>query len=229
MNKKLITALALAAIMTFGAGASSYAWFTSTATSANNTFKAGTLSVTGKGGDVSTTRLGGGTADLTNMEPGDTATYTYIIDNMKDGTASSLNLVFANKVTPDLHFLNDNIRHHDSLLEVAKFDLTVTKSDGANFNTALSDNLKGLTFAQLEAELAKSVTLTGGNRQYVTYTITVNLPQNLIAAGTALQSDEKSAPYGNVDNLYQDKSGSFTISTEATQTNDVNIEPSQKK
>lgn len=74
MNKKSVLSLVLAGSLAFGAGIGSYAWFTSTATSAANTFQAGTLMV-----DVNDSNS---TADNTfsiplktaNIQPGDILT-----------------------------------------------------------------------------------------------------------------------------------------------------------
>lgn len=49
MKKKAIISLVLIAVMAFGIGAGSFAWFTSQATSTNNEFKAGTLTIDSPG------------------------------------------------------------------------------------------------------------------------------------------------------------------------------------
>lgn len=114
MKKKSIVALTAAAAISVGLGAGSYAWFTSTATSAGNEFKTGTLNITQ---DVSAwSDVGAGTVDVTNMQPGDQKMLSFTIGK---GT-SSLDLKYKIElvaVTQDANIPN--------LLDVAKFELRV--------------------------------------------------------------------------------------------------------
>lgn len=206
MNKKSIAALAIAATMTLGVGASSYAWFTSTATSNMNKFQAGTLGVTTSITNPDKTD----SLDLliTNMECGTSATYTYTVDNLKDkatNTPSSLDLHFTNAVVGD----DDTSKLYDNLLEVAKFDLTVTGTTGAALTDGKAfDTLKGtdLSFSDLTSRLNSEVKLNGGTTNSVTYTIVAKLPEELTTGGL-------------YDNEYQGKPGSITITANAHQTN----------
>jgi predicted ribosomally synthesized peptide with SipW-like signal peptide len=65
MNRKSIAALAVAAVMTVGVGASSYAWFTSQATSVNNVVQTGTLVIGGPSGTATLKHF-----TLNNLYPG---------------------------------------------------------------------------------------------------------------------------------------------------------------
>lgn len=65
MNRKSITALAVAAVMTLGVAASSYAWFTSQATSVNNVAQTGTLVLGGPAGNSTLKAF-----TLNNLYPG---------------------------------------------------------------------------------------------------------------------------------------------------------------
>lgn len=87
MNRKSIAALAIAAVMTAGVGASSYAWFTSQATSVNNTVQTGTLAIGGTNG--STTLK---TFTLDNLYPGTDGTKSEYITVKNNG---SINLQYS--------------------------------------------------------------------------------------------------------------------------------------
>ena len=80
MNKKIIISLLLIGVLAFGAGIGTYAWFTSTATSSNNTFTAGTLKI-----DVNDSLNNNNTFSILstgNMAPGQsTGKATLVIEN----------------------------------------------------------------------------------------------------------------------------------------------------
>lgn len=186
MNKKSIIALAAAAAVTVGLGAGSYAWFTSTATSSGNIFKAGTLAVTGTYDDWtagSTTQL-----DMNNMQCGDIKTYNFSVSNLKDGSPSTLDLVYKNTITLD------NLTAQYSLLKVAKFDV---KINGSTVGTEKMD------YTALKAILSEERTLSGGALHTDSYEINITLPEVLTA--------------DNSDDNYQGQDGDFTITTSARQ------------
>lgn len=64
MKKKLVVSLLLIGILAFAIGAGTFAYFTSQATSENNSFVAGTLAISA--GDLATT----GTVPVDNLYPG---------------------------------------------------------------------------------------------------------------------------------------------------------------
>lgn len=66
MKKRAILALALAAMLAFGAGVGTMAWFTSTATSDRNVFQTGTLTINGPGRNQVVENV----VDITNIYPG---------------------------------------------------------------------------------------------------------------------------------------------------------------
>lgn len=188
LKRKSIAALAATVVLTMGVGTSSYAWFTSSATSKDNKFTAGTLGITS---DKSKEELASGVLALDNMQPGDSFTYNYTVDNMRDGKASTLPLVFKNVI-------EDNFKvPADSLLNAAKFDLTITNTKGA---TPQAKNLTGANYAKLKAELEKEATLNGGDNNFVTYSIKVVLPDV-------------------TGNEYQGKAGTVTMTATAKQVN----------
>ncbi|WP_353892422.1 TasA family protein [Proteinivorax hydrogeniformans] len=78
MKKVLI--VALACMLAFGGGLATWAWFTSSATSTDNTFTAGTLKVNESGVSVTET----GTVDIQNLQPGDQTKLEF--DVINDGT-----------------------------------------------------------------------------------------------------------------------------------------------
>lgn len=158
MNKKSIAALAIAATMTLGAGASSYAWFTSSAKSTANTFQTGTLKI------HDTFAGWNSTTDLDNMQPGDTKTYQFTVANTNNsGNVSSLDLRYKNDLT------DDNYSDTYSLLKAASFTVSIA---GTNATAAQTVDYNGLkTF------LATTRTFTGGgDAKSDTYTIVINLP-----------------------------------------------------
>lgn len=86
MNRKSIAALAIAAVMTAGVGASSYAWFTSQATSVNNIVQTGTLLISGTNPDSSLKAF-----TITNLYPGTEGSKT---DNITVKNNGSINLQY---------------------------------------------------------------------------------------------------------------------------------------
>lgn len=77
MKKKAIISLVLVAMLAFGIGAGSFAWFTSTATSANNVFAAGTLEIANPGDGVFSI----GVAEVNNIYPTWTGSQTITVKN----------------------------------------------------------------------------------------------------------------------------------------------------
>lgn len=205
MKKKSIAALAIAATMTLGVGASSYAWFTSSATSSVNTFKSGILGLTKTQDTWGTIGI-----DLNNMECSDSRVYTYEFNNNKkddpNNKPSSLTMVYKNDLT------NVTGNTHDGLLEVARFDVQILGTQ----NATSADANKNMTYTQFLAFMNQERTLNpeknvDGTYKLVTqtYKITVSLPNDLVDQANV-----------NVDdNLYQDKSAGFMINTSAKQFN----------
>lgn len=197
MNKKSIIALTSAAVLTVGMTIGSYAWFTSTATSQNNTFKTGILGVTSDYAQGEVNTINGlqrnAQIDLNNMQPGDFESFTYTINNYRTESGdkvSTLDLIFANAI------IDDSATQY-SLLNAAKFDLTITKSDGASTEAG---DLTNVDYATLKAELAKDVTLTGKTANSITYKITATLPVE-------------------TNDSYQGQQGSITLTATARQVN----------
>lgn len=77
MKKKAIISLILIAVMAFGIGAGSYAWFTSQATSTNNVFAAGTLVI-----GVPEVDDNVGVFNVETWEPGKSETKTIEVKNL---------------------------------------------------------------------------------------------------------------------------------------------------
>jgi len=77
MKKKAIISLILIAVMAFGIGAGSYAWFTSQATSTNNVFAAGTLVIGVPEVDDKV-----GVFNVETWEPGKSETKTIEVKNL---------------------------------------------------------------------------------------------------------------------------------------------------
>lgn len=145
MNKKSIAALALAAVMTFGVGASSYAWFTSQAKSTNNTIQTGTLAI----------GLAGTSAQypftLNNLYPGIEGSKTGHITVKNNG---SINLMY--KISSVYAGGDQN------LYNIA--DLKITTSAGAPI---FSDKLYKLSTA------LANVTLPVGKTETLNYTVSL--------------------------------------------------------
>lgn len=133
MNRKSIAALAIAAVMTVGVGASSYAWFTSQATSVNNTVQTGTLAIGGTNG--STTLK---TFTLDNLYPGAEGSKSDSITIKNNGT---INLQY--KVSSKFKGGVDN------LYNVAK--VKVTKASG---EVVYNGNVNGLNGYLANSNLA---------------------------------------------------------------------------
>jgi predicted ribosomally synthesized peptide with SipW-like signal peptide len=105
MKSRLMVALAATTAIVVGLGAGSFAWFTSTATSNNNTFQAGTLAIakTNLSDKWVEANDSTKTAVLNNLQCGDSKVYTYEFNNLKDDTtASTLDLLYKN-VMKDLY------------------------------------------------------------------------------------------------------------------------------
>lgn len=101
MNKKALLSLALIGILAFGVGLGTYAWFTSTAVSTDNTFESGTLMLNTNGTiDDPNTTDAAFTLDLGalgNLKPGD-ITSEESVEIKNDG---SLNLAWFGKIMID--------------------------------------------------------------------------------------------------------------------------------
>ncbi len=78
MNKKIIISLLLVGVLAFGLGLGSYAWFTSQATSTDNTFTTGRLSVNNETA-FNTAQVG--LVNLGNLKPGDLERFTFDVKN----------------------------------------------------------------------------------------------------------------------------------------------------
>lgn len=180
MNKKSLVALVATVVMTVGVTAGSYAWFTSSATSTDNTFKTGTLGITANYEDAKWAAQ----ANLDNMQPGDTKEYTFTIDNNKDGKVSTLDLIYKNDIT------NDNFNTDLSLLIPARFTVAVT---GTHVTPAAE-----MSFTELKTFLAQERTFTGKVAGSDTYKITITLPQ---ATGNEYQ--DKTGAFKIVTNAKQ--------------------------
>lgn len=102
MNKKLIISLVMIGVMAFGAGLGTFAWFTSDATSTENTFESGTLNLNVNNDTNGEYALDLGT--INNVAPGDVFTEEEIVIK-NDG---SLDLAWAGKfeVTGDTELAN---------------------------------------------------------------------------------------------------------------------------
>lgn len=159
MNKKSIIALTSAAVLTLGMTIGSYAWFTDRATSTANSFKTGTLGITAVYNDTAFA----GQINIQNLQPGDSKTYTFTVNNHKsNGNVSSLDLKYRNDIT------NDNFATDHSLLIPATFNLAITGTH--------SESYQNIDFATLKDKLDNERTFTGGTDSTDTYTITINIP-----------------------------------------------------
>lgn len=152
MNKKSIAALAIAATMTLGVGASSYAWFTSSATSSNNVFMTGKLKA-GIGSQWKT--LQSGNINVNNMQPGDSKTLTVSVNN-DSSTLDMKYMLVVTAVAPAVDSTAPN------LMDVVRFNY------GAD---------KDLTLNDLNTKLAADVkTISGASKATDTREITIVLP-----------------------------------------------------
>ncbi|HYE12649.1 MAG TPA: TasA family protein [Patescibacteria group bacterium] len=110
MNKKVIISLVLVALMGFGTAIGTYAWFTSQATSNDNVFTAGTLTV-----GLNTNELEGVEKNFAvtgNLQPGDTITRDAI------GNAGYAKIEIVNEGNLDLfYFDNFVLKGNDKLAE----------------------------------------------------------------------------------------------------------------
>jgi predicted ribosomally synthesized peptide with SipW-like signal peptide len=139
MNKKSIAALAIAATMTLGVGASSYAWFTSKAESVSNTVETGKLSVS-----VAAPGFGETTPIIiSNAQPGDeSGTYTFTVTN--NGTLPLRGYL---KLIPDTTVENYNA---DLATHIQIEGFSLKKNEITVPSVVISD---GKTLAQAEAML----------------------------------------------------------------------------
>lgn len=149
MNKRSIAALALAAVMTLGVAASSYAWFTSQATSYNNTVNTGTLVIGGPSGNSTLKAF-----TLSNLYPGAEGSKSENITIRNNG---SINLTYNVTSTfkggdPNLYNIalvkvtnNSGVElYNDNLNKLSKINvnksLAVAESETLNFTVSLPDN-----------------------------------------------------------------------------------------
>lgn len=95
MKKRLVISLVLVGLLAFGAGLGTYAWFTSSATSTDNIFTTGTLSVNcatpSTPGTVTVTESD--SVVLGNLQPGDKQSFSFDVSN-----TGSLNMQYRFKL-----------------------------------------------------------------------------------------------------------------------------------
>ena len=200
MNKKILSAIAAAGIIMCGAG-ESYAWFTGTASSQTNIFKAGVMGIKAVNDSWEEN-----TVDLSNMKCGESKVYNYEISNKDDKHGiSTLDMKYKN-ILPDFTCKTVDSPEENDLLEVARFDLNIS---GVN-----NEKYSNLTYNDLKDKMAQERSLPCSkkdNGEYAevkdAYIIRVILPDNLVSqANTDID-----------DNKYMGKSGSFSIETRAVQ------------
>ncbi|MCQ1528644.1 TasA family protein [Lutispora saccharofermentans] len=133
MKKKAIISLVLVAMLAFGIGAGSFAWFTSQATSADNVFEAGTLK-------IGVPNEGENTAFITasNWAPNDSITQDLVVKNI--GSLAYKYKVSASKTAGDDLFYN-------------VLDVVITKGGTEIYNGKLS----GLTDKVVSTDVASGV------------------------------------------------------------------------
>lgn len=200
MKKKILSAIAAACIIMCGAGGS-YAWFTGTASSHVNTFKAGVMGIKAVNDSWEEN-----TVDLTNMKCGESKVYNYEISNKDDMHGiSTLDMKYKN-ILPDFTCKSLESPEENDLLEVARFDLNISGANNEKYSNLTYNDLKDKMVQERSLPCSKN-----DKGEYVevkdTYNIRVILPNNLVSqAGTDVN-----------DNKYMGKSGSFSIETKAVQ------------
>lgn len=189
MNKKSIAALAAAAAVIFAAGWPSYAWYTSTATSDNNKFKSGTLSVA-KPNANNWIDAAGTDIDVSNMQPGDSKQLKITVNN-NSSTLPLKYILALNRVDP-----GSDAADKRNLIDAVTFTYNGITYMSENNRSALENLNLGLA---KEANNINNIIGAGSNKES-SKTITVNLPEN-------------------IDDTYQGAAGMFTVTVKATQTN----------
>lgn len=197
INKKSMAALAAAVVITVGGGASSYAWFTSTAVSQSNTFRAGTLSIDGTTWDTNLKTNGAGdyTAALGNLQPLDSKDFKFTISNkLSTGAVSTLDAAYQIDLE-NKHTEQDG----KDLMGAAKFRIYCDNAEIVIPNVEPSTD--GYTFDQIRKYFINNTGVlqsNGNNEVKKAYKITVKIPED-------------------TDNTFQGALGKFDVNISATQ------------
>lgn len=143
MNRKIFISLLLIGVLAFGAGLGTFAWFTSTATSANNIFETGTLVIKPLDDNV----FASGITSINNIYPGWSGSKTVTITN-----TGSLNFMYRLE-NIELTGSNDTagILYNGADGLLVSFD---------NTNYVLAKNLSNYNFPELAANSTKDATQT---------------------------------------------------------------------
>lgn len=124
MKKKALLSLALIAVLAFGLGLGTYAWFTSQATSTNNQFQAGELKVALTDDILGNKVTLSDPATLGNLKPGDQQDFTFRVDN-----TGSLDMKYRFTLTA----VNGKLSHDSTVHADANSPLEVSFDNGISW------------------------------------------------------------------------------------------------